>query len=543
MNPALERAETLARSLQASDIASILDATGPWVPLPGPQTEAFESKADILFYGGAAGGGKTDLLLGVALTQHLRSCIWRREAPQLQAIVDRMNDLTSRDYYNGSEKIYRLPDGRQIELGSCPHIGDESRYQGRPHDLKGFDEICHFAESQFRFLIGWLRSVKPGQRKRVICTGNPPTKPEERWVIKFWGPWLDKDHPRPAKSGELRWFYTDPETGEDKEHEDGVPFKHSATGEVVIPMSRTFIPSQVADNPFLERTGYKSVLQGLPEPLRSQMLRGDFTAGKDDHEFQVIPTRWVEEAQKRWKPREDKGAMTAVGVDPNRGGRDKMVIARRHGNWFDELLTFGGEMVPDGPAAAALVVQHLRGGCPVNVDIIGYGSSCVDFLSGLGINVVAMNGAASTQLTDKTGRLRFYNHRAMWYWGLREMLDPANTEPIALPPDQDLLMDLCAPRYHVRTSGSGNRLSATILVESKEELLKPQRLGRSPDRGDAVVYASAGMENWGTYPAGQRGAGDPVGDPGRTAAQKHSRGGSTRWNQPIDYSDMDKGII
>ena len=37
-----------------------------WSPLPGQQTIAYHSPADILFYGGAAGGGKTDLLVGVA---------------------------------------------------------------------------------------------------------------------------------------------------------------------------------------------------------------------------------------------------------------------------------------------------------------------------------------------------------------------------------------------------------------------------------------------------------------------------------------------
>lgn len=518
-------------------------ATGPWAPLPGPQTEAFESKADILFYGGAAGGGKTDLLLGAALTQHTRSCIWRREAPQLQGVVDRMSEMVPDVPFNSQKGIYRLQGGRQIELGSCPHIGNETRYQGRPHDLKGFDEICHFAETQFRFLIGWLRSTRPGQRKRVICTGNPPTKPEERWVVKYWAPWLDPSHPKPAQPGELRYFYTDPTTGEDVEYPDGVPFKHE-TGEIIVPLSRTFIPSAVEDNPFLVRTGYKSVLQGLPEPLRSQMLKGDFQAGQNDHEFQVIPTAWVEAAQKRWKPRDDKGAMTAVGVDPNRGGRDKMVISRRHGNWFDELLDFGGEMVPDGPAAAALVVQNVRGACPINVDVIGYGASCVDFLAGLGMNVNALTGNAGTTLTDRTGRLRFFNMRACWYWNLREMLDPANTDPIALPPDQDLLMDLCAPRYRVTTSGSGKGLTAVLQVESKDELLKPTRLGRSPDRGDALVYASAQMDNWGTFPAGSRRGGprDNIhGDPGRAGVSKPHVGGD--WARPIDYSDIDKGIL
>ena len=39
----------------------------------GPQCEAYRSAADRLLYGGAAGGGTTDLLIGLALMEHARS--------------------------------------------------------------------------------------------------------------------------------------------------------------------------------------------------------------------------------------------------------------------------------------------------------------------------------------------------------------------------------------------------------------------------------------------------------------------------------------
>ena len=450
-----------------------------WVPQPGPQTEAYESLADIVFYGGAAGGGKTDLLLGLCLTSQKHSIVFRRQAVQLTGIEERMtNILGTRDGYNSQDGIWRLPGGRVMELGSVKEPGDWIKYQGRPHDLKAFDEICHFTEGQFRALIGWLRTDDPTIRQRVVCAGNPPTDPEGEWVKRFWAPWLDPNHPNPAKPGELRWFVTN-EKGEDEEVAGPELVKVGI--DMVKPKSRTFIPSSVDDNLFLLSTGYKATLQSLPEPLRSQMLRGDFNAGTADPAWQVIPTEWVKAAQARWKPRDEKGPMTAAGFDPARGGIDKSCLARRHGNWFDQLISAPGAVTKDGPTAAAFVVPQVRDGACICVDSIGIGSSALDFLVGLGLNVYAVNGAETSNAVTKAGNLRMRNRRAEAYWLLREALDPTNPEPIALPPDQELLGDLTAVRYKVVTMGK----LAAIQMRSKDEVR--EALGRSPDKGDAVA--------------------------------------------------------
>ena len=79
----LAEALALAKSLTAAQkakVAAVLRAKNPalWIPQPGPQTAAYESEADIIFYGGAAGGGKTDLILGLCLTQHEHSMLCTR---------------------------------------------------------------------------------------------------------------------------------------------------------------------------------------------------------------------------------------------------------------------------------------------------------------------------------------------------------------------------------------------------------------------------------------------------------------------------------
>ena len=276
-----------------------------WEPLKGPQTDALESLADIVFYGGAAGGGKTDLLLGAAL-RHKRTIIFRREFTQLSAIIDRGLEIFAKyGTFNAQKYFWRLTGRRKVELGSCQHVGDEQKYQGQAHDLKEFDELGHFTESQFRTIIGWLRSSDPKQRCRVIATGNPPLNPEEEWIIQFFAPWLDPEHSKPARPGELRYYAMI--EGVETEVADGTEFEHTdaKTGKKynIRPLSRTFIPASVTDNPFYMESGYMSQLASLPEPLRSKLLYGDFTAGKEANPWQVIPSAWVKLAQDRWKKR------------------------------------------------------------------------------------------------------------------------------------------------------------------------------------------------------------------------------------------------
>ena len=75
-------AMTLVSDEERKEIARLV-AAQVWSPIPpddndeeSPQSQAFRSEADILGYGGAAGGGKTDLICGLALTKHQRSIIY-----------------------------------------------------------------------------------------------------------------------------------------------------------------------------------------------------------------------------------------------------------------------------------------------------------------------------------------------------------------------------------------------------------------------------------------------------------------------------------
>jgi hypothetical protein len=454
-----------------------------WAPRPQnrPQQTAYHSDADVLGYGGAAGGGKSDLLLGLAFTAQKRSLILRREGKQLRALIDRSREIVGdRGRFNENTGIWRdLPGDRQVELGGVKDVADVHNHKGRPKDFLGIDEADQFTEYMVRFLMGWVRTTDPQQPCRVVLTFNPPSTAEGRWLLDFFAPWLIREHPNPAKSGEVRWFARLPD-GREVERPDRTPFTDG--GETVTPKSRAFVQALVTDNPDLMATGYPAQLQALPEPLRSQLLKGDMHAGLRDDTWQMIPTEWVRAAQARWRPDGHGNApVTGLGVDVAWGGADKTVLAARHRAWFAPLRKHPGKATPDGQATKALILLAMAGqGAPsVAIDTIGYGASTFDQCKGEVPGLVGVDFAAATEATDRSGKLHFVNLRAWAYWAFREALDPERGDNLALPPDPELLADLTAGRWEMTVRG--------VKLEAKEDI--KARIGRSPDCADAVVIA------------------------------------------------------
>ena len=245
------------------------------------------------------------------------------------------------------------------------------------------------------------------------------------------------------------------------------------------------------DNPYLSNTNYRSRLQSLPEPLRSQLLYGDFTATGKADPWQVIPLSWIQAAQKRWletAPPTDH-PLTAVGVDVARGGADSLAICKRYGSYFAEIEEIPGVNVEDGPAAAAMVYQSLEaeGKAPgaINLDVIGVGTSAYDSTKAIYPGIThPINAAAGSNYTVKDSNnkalLRMKNTRAAYHWQLREALDPINGRSLAIPNDPELLKQLAAPRYKMLAGG-------VIQIEKKDDIKK--RTGRSPDLAEALMLA------------------------------------------------------
>jgi hypothetical protein len=496
-----------------------------WPDRPHPQRQAYGCKADILGYGSEAGGGKTDLLLGLAGTRHWRAIIFRREFPRLSAMIDRSReiynalDATSlKDSFNENLHRWRLRDGRQIEFAAMQQEKDKLGYQGRPHDLYGFDEVTEFSESQVRFVIGWNRSThidaatgKP-QRCRVVMTFNPPMDEAGEWVIAFFLPWLahlhpdEYQHPNPAKPGELRWYATvngkDAEIPEDQlqyfaeregqfwEIADSEPFQLGSEwivpirgyvqgGALVRAKSRTFIPASLRDNPKLEATGYASTIDAMPEPYRS-LLKGMWGAGKVTDPWQLIPAAWVRAAEKRYQERPTPDvALQSVGGDVARGGKDRFSIAKLYGNWLAPIECYPGVLVDDGPKGAALLIPYWEQKALIGVDVISVGSSVYDSLIGAGVKVNGVNAAEGCPNHRSRSGLKFKNVRAAMYWKLREAFDPDHGDDMAVPADPELREELCAHHFKITAAG--------IQIEAKEDIVT--RIGRSPDKAESLAIA------------------------------------------------------
>jgi hypothetical protein len=436
------------------------------------------------------------LLLGLALTEHRRSIIYRREAAQAASMIERSKEIVGNrpGRYNENLGVWRdLPGDRYVAFKGVKDEGDEKKYQGQPWDLVAFDEADHFLESQVRFLLGWNRTTLEGQRCRAVLCFNPPGSAEGRWLVDFFGPWIDPKHERPAVPGELRYFAMLPDGRTEVERPDGRPFE--SRGEVITPRSRTFIQAKVQDNPYLMATGYLQQLQSLPEPLRSRLKDGDFSLGIKDDPMQVIKTEHVLAAMRRWKPDGHQNRrLSSVAVDVARGGVDETIVSNRHGHWYAPLDKTPGELTETGGKAAAQLARSLnlprhpeRMHVPVFMDATSVGVAALEAAQALGLHVLPVNLAESSTALDRSGQLSFYNLRAQAWWMMREALEPdARTgaeSKIQLPDDRRLLRDLTAPVWELTSSGE-------IKIENKRDLVK--RLGRSPDAGDCVVMNNLG---------------------------------------------------
>ena len=249
--------ERLARILADPAFAALCRV--PWLPDPcnAPQVQAYTSPADLLLYGGAAGGGKTDLLLGLALTAHERAVIFRRAYADLDGLEQRLIEILRQP-----PRLQRDRHGAAARWAAC---SSSARWKGpAPNSPGRAGRTTSSASTRARSSprtrcassMGWLRSTTPDQRCRVVIASNPPIGGAGRMAAdagsRRGSTRRSRIRPQP---GELRWRCM---------RADGTiawvdgPGTHVIDGVPLEAMSCTFIPARLDDNRFLRDTDYRS---------------------------------------------------------------------------------------------------------------------------------------------------------------------------------------------------------------------------------------------------------------------------------------------
>lgn len=260
-------------------------------PQPGPQTLFLSTPADIAIYGGAAGGGKTFALLTEPV-RHLGNprfgaVIFRRTTVQVKNKGGLWEESTGLyPLLGGAPKSHVLawvfPTGATVQFAHLEHEKTVLNWQGSQIPLIGFDELTHFTEYQFWYLVSRNRSMC-GVRPYIRATCNPDA---DSWVADFIAWWIDQKtgYAIPERAGVLRWFVrvNDAVVWADRP-EDLAEYTmvdpDDPTRLVPIPpKSVTFIPAKLEDNAAMARVdpGYRANLMALPAVERERLLAGNW---------------------------------------------------------------------------------------------------------------------------------------------------------------------------------------------------------------------------------------------------------------------------
>jgi predicted phage terminase large subunit-like protein len=249
------------------------------------------------FYGGAAGGGKSDALLMCAL-QYVdipgyAAIIFRKTFADLVkpgALIDRAQEwlapwiATKEVRWVDKEKKFVFPSGAILQFGYLENAMDRFNYQGGEYQFIGFDEITHILKICYTWMFSRLRRLKKAKNipLRVRAASNPPEDGDDaEWVYdRFVNPETKKSHV-------------------------------------------TFIPAGMNDNPFLDVDSYEESLEELDPVARARLRDGIWTIVRKGNMFKREWFEYVDAAPPgRRRLRFWDCASTEVTPQEKRRGKD-----------------------------------------------------------------------------------------------------------------------------------------------------------------------------------------------------------------------------
>lgn len=273
-------------------------------PQKGPQEMFLSSPADIVIYGGAAGGGKSWSILYEPLrhvnTPGFNAVIFRRTMAQIMnsgslwdASYHLYNNYPGANDYKTPRPSWRFPSGASVTFAHLEQEKTKYDYQGTEICLLEFDELTHFTESQFWYMISRNRSTC-GVKPYVRATCNPDP---DSFVAKLIQWWWDPDtgYAIPERSGVVRYFARIKDRilwGNSREEIMCMPgvresyetthekFQESGLGYGIeqFILSFTFIASSIFDNKELLKANpmYLTNLQAMGRIDRERLLKGNW---------------------------------------------------------------------------------------------------------------------------------------------------------------------------------------------------------------------------------------------------------------------------
>jgi phage terminase large subunit-like protein len=254
----------LAKVREARGIT--VEGYNPHTPTP-KQQQFLDLNISEAFYGGAAGGGKSDALLMAALQYvHIpgySALLLRRTFADLAlpgAIMDRSHEwLQGKAKWSGDLKKWTFPSGATLTFGYLETEKDKYRYQGAEFQFIGFDELTQFIESQYTYLFSRLRRIAGVEIPLRMRGASNPGGEGHDWVKSRFVEGASED--------------------------------------------RIFVPATLQDNPYLDEEAYRESLSELDPVTRAQLEAGDWDVlpqgplfSRDDFVIVTEPSpiaRWV----------------------------------------------------------------------------------------------------------------------------------------------------------------------------------------------------------------------------------------------------------
>jgi len=270
-------------------------------PQEGYQMKALSSGADIVIGGAAAGVGKTFSLL-LDFIRHIGNKDWggvifRRTSPQIRnegGLWDTSMDLYTKVHATPKESSleWQFKSGAGLKFSHLEYEKNVFDWQGAQIPFIGFDELTHFSEKMFFYLLSRNRSMC-GIKPVVRATCNPDP---DSWVASLISWWIDQQtgFPIPERDGVVRYFikYSDDyiwgdsveEVKEKSMHILAPLIERSGLDAGYFIKSITFVSGSIYDNKELIKNNpeYLGNLLSQDEATRLQLLDGNWKMAVSD---------------------------------------------------------------------------------------------------------------------------------------------------------------------------------------------------------------------------------------------------------------------